>query len=258
MIFSKTLEDTFLNKQQPKIIEQSFDKFEEGYLLKQKMINANFMIDEEKRKEFYESLGIKLGDNKPQIDFFVMSYCPYGNIAEEAISPVYDLLKDTAEFNPHYVIYSNYQDKSYCYDEEQKYCSMHGVQELNQGVREICVAKEMGIDEYFKFVKLMNKECTYQNVDECWENAAKKENFDVEKIKTCFNEEAETILKEELELNKKYGAQGSPQIFIDGVEYSGGRAPENYKIALCNAFDNKPSECNTILDEESEGAAGSC
>ena len=187
-----------------------------------------------------------------------MSYCPFGNIAEEAIAPVFELLEGKADFNPHYVIYSNYGGEGFCYDEEQKYCSMHGVQELNQGVRELCVAKHMGMKEYFEFVIAMNKKCDHKNADTCWEAVAEEIGLDAAKIKKCFISEAEEILSEELELNKLYGAKGSPQVFIDGMQHNGPRAPESYKEALCKAFDTLPEECNTELSSESQGPSGSC
>ena len=46
--------------------------------------------------------------DKAKIDFYVMSYCPYGNQAEDGMSPVAALLNDKINFEPHYVIYGNY------------------------------------------------------------------------------------------------------------------------------------------------------
>ena len=77
----------------------------------------------------------------PDVKLFTMTFCPYGNQAEDAMHPVVEALKDNIEVEPHYVIYSNYRGggPQYCLDDENKYCSMHGIQELNQDVRELCV-----------------------------------------------------------------------------------------------------------------------
>jgi len=40
----------------------------------------------------------------PNFKFFVMSYCPYGNQAENGLRPVADLMGDKVEFEPHYII----------------------------------------------------------------------------------------------------------------------------------------------------------
>jgi hypothetical protein len=188
---------------------------------------------------------VKKGDNRPQIDFYVMSYCPYGNIAEEAIEPVFRLLEGKADFNPHYVIYSNYQGggPQYCLDGDDKYCSMHGVQELNQGLRELCVWKHMGETAYFDFVLEMNKACNYNNADTCWEPVAKDLKLDTAKIKDCEANEWEDILSAELELNKLLGVRGSPTVFVEGAAYNGAREPQGYGEALCAGFESKPTEC---------------
>ncbi len=41
--------------------------------------------------------------DKPQLDFYVMSFCPYGNDIEEVIRPVFDLLGDKVELRPRYI-----------------------------------------------------------------------------------------------------------------------------------------------------------
>jgi len=44
----------------------------------------------------YENINVDLEDEKPQVDFYVMSYCPYGNQAEEIVYEVYNVLGDEA------------------------------------------------------------------------------------------------------------------------------------------------------------------
>ena len=41
--------------------------------------------------------------DKPQLDFYVMSFCPYGNQIEETLRPVFDLLGDKVELRPRYI-----------------------------------------------------------------------------------------------------------------------------------------------------------
>ncbi|MBW2997445.1 hypothetical protein KY349_03860 [Candidatus Woesearchaeota archaeon] len=245
-VFSDSLEDTYSFKNNERL-RNAFKKVDKYYVMLDDATGASYILDEEKRKEMEELTGVKKGDNKPQIDFYVMSYCPYGNIAEEAIEPVYQLLKEKADFNPHYVIYSNYQGggPQYCLDEEDKYCSMHGVQELNQGLRELCVHEYMGDAAYFEFVLEMNQKCSYQNADTCWEPVAESLNLDTEKIKDCEANEWEDILSEELALNAALGVRGSPTVFVEGEAYAGARAPSGYAQSLCAGFETAPGECSS-------------
>ncbi len=41
--------------------------------------------------------------NKPQLDFYVMSFCPYGNQIEETLRPIFDLLGNKVELRPRYI-----------------------------------------------------------------------------------------------------------------------------------------------------------
>ena len=258
-LFDTTLEETKSWKERPDL-RTAFEKIGDKYKLRDEATGATYFVSEDARKAFYDAIGVTLGDNKPQIDFFVMSYCPYGNQAEEGIEPVYQLLKGKAEFNPRYVIYSNYGGggPNYCIDED-KLCSMHGIQELNQDVRELCVAKYLGMDEWFEFALAMNTECSSGNADTCWEPVAQRLGLDVEKIKKCQEEEAVELLSADKAIGDKLKVSGSPTVFIDGESYSGGRTPEAYKQALCAAFDTPPAECNTQLEGEAQAAPqGQC
>ncbi|MEM3727348.1 MAG: DsbA family protein [Candidatus Bathyarchaeia archaeon] len=196
---------------------------------------------------------------KPNVKFFVMSFCPYGNQAEAGLEPVYRLLKDKVEWEPHYVIYSNYGTyPEYCLDKEKRYCSMHGIQELNQDVRELCIWKYYAHDLWWDFVIQVNNKCSAGNADTCWEPIARDLGIDVEKIKTCQKDEAESLLENEIELNEEYGVRGSPTVFINDKLYQGSRTPEAYKQAICTGFVTKPAECSQTLSTSGSSSSGQC
>lgn len=228
-----------------------------GYRIIDEATGASYFVSEEARKEYNDKLGLTTGDNRPQVDFFVMSYCPYGNQAEELLAPVYDLLGAKADFKPHYVIYSNYNGggPNYCYDKESKYCSMHGIQELNQNIREQCVEKYMGMQKWFDFALAMNDACNSQNADTCWEGVATTLGLDKEKIKSCFETEALNFLEKDLELNKLMKVSGSPTLFFEGEQFAGARTSTGYAEALCAGFDSAPSECSNLAFDESAQTA---
>jgi glutaredoxin len=197
--------------------------------------------------------------DKTSADLFVMSFCPYGNQAEEMMMKVVDLLGDKADIELHYVIYENYQGggSDYCVA-NGKYCSMHGTQELNQDVRELCVQKYQK-EKFWDFVKQINASCNYQDVDACWEKVAKNSGIDVNNVKTCFTEEKISLLQSEVELGKKYDISGSPQLIINDKEFTGSRGAEAYKSAICAGFNTVPEECSTSLGSDSgTTATGGC
>ncbi len=195
----------------------------------------------------------------PEVKLYTMSYCPYGNQAEEGIAPVAELLESDVEVEPHYVIYSDYRGggPEYCLDDESRYCSMHGIQELNQNVREMCIYKyDKG--NYWDYVLDVNDKCNYQNVDECWEGVAEEHSIDTEKIKDCEENEALDLLSREAELNKEHGVSGSPTLVINDRKYSGARTPEAYKDAICSSFTSAPESCAEELSSSGQAAQGSC
>lgn len=250
--------------------------------------------------------------DKPEVKFFVMSFCPYGNQAEVGLEPVYQLLKGKVDLLPRYIVsgvdqatidqckqscpnkvandnartqcqtaidnkqvttdvdtcvktYFPYKDAATCITKEcntlkvGSWESLHGSQELNQNVREICAYKQGDNDKWWKFVGLVNANCSAQNADTCWKEQASAAGYDTAKLTACEKSEANTLLNSELAESTKYKASGSPTVLINGTLYNGGRAPEDYKQAICSAFNNPPEECKTVLGSASaETAAGGC
>lgn len=185
---------------------------------------------------------------KPVVELFVMSFCPFGNQAEELMKPVIDLLGEKIDFAIHYIISKN---------SDGQFFSLHGPQELNQDVREICVFKYQK-EKFWDFLLEINKSCTSQNADTCWENAGKNVGIDTEKIKECEKFETNSILEEELKAVEKYKVSASPQLFINETEYKGTRSANAYKDAICSGFITPPSECQEELTSESAPSAGGC
>ena len=199
----------------------------------------------------------------PNIKMFVMTFCPFGQQAEDGLGPALEVLGDYVEFEPHFVIYSDYASRmgaswdAFCWDEEEKYCSMHGIGELNEGVRQLCIYND-NPEKWWDYVNLINKQCSYQDVDECWAPIAETVGLDASEVEACFDEKGELLLKKELLLNQQFGVQGSPSVFINDASYSGGRAPENYKEGICNSFNEAPDACEETLSTTGAAATGDC
>lgn len=195
----------------------------------------------------------------PEVMLFTQSFCPYGNQAEDLIKPVVDLLGNEVEIEPHYVLYDNYQGggPEYCIDEESQYCSMHGIDELNQDIRELCVYENQN-DKYWDFVSQVNQDCTVDDVESCWQDAAAESGVSINTVESCFNENALAYSKSESELNNEFDVSASPTLLINGVKYSGNRSPEDFKNAICSGFEQQPEACNETLESSSQAADGEC
>lgn len=195
----------------------------------------------------------------PVVKFFVMAFCPFGQQAERGLKPVHDLFGDKVKFEPHYVIYENYAGggPDYCI-ENGKYCSMHGIKELNEDIRQLCIYKNYDSDTFWNYLAYVYTNCSRNNIDTCWKDAAEANGIDTAKIESCFDSEGVDLIAAEKALNDKYGVRGSPTVFINDKQYNGGRAPEDYKNAVCSGFTSKPEECSEKLGGSSASSAGGC
>jgi hypothetical protein len=190
--------------------------------------------------------------DKPVVELYVMSFCPFGNQAEDGMGPAYNVLKDYADIKLRYIVDQDATDKT-------KYTALHGVQELNQNIRELCVAKYYP-EKFWPFVAAVNKACTSENADTCWTAEANKVGLNVNEIKTCQTSEGNAILATEYASTTAYGITGSPTLVINGVVTSSGRTPEDYKNTICSAFteSKKPAVCAQVLSGTTATASGSC
>ncbi|MDA3814905.1 MAG: hypothetical protein PF549_00890 [Patescibacteria group bacterium] len=187
--------------------------------------------------------------DKPQVDLYVMSFCPYGNKAEDTLKPAYNLLKDKVDFNFHYIVSSS----------GDKIQSLHGEPEVIQNEREACVLRDYGKDSWIDFATYVNTSCGTDG--SCWEDGAESLGLNVSKIETCVSSDGTALMKADEEASTEAGASGSPTMMINGVEtkavYQYGNS-EAYKQAICSAFNETPSECAETLEATATTAGGSC
>lgn len=187
--------------------------------------------------------------DKPTVQLYVMSFCPYGIQAEQAMKPVVDLLGSKASIEPHFIVSISGTTVN----------SLHGDYEAKEDMRQACVWKYYGQATFWKFVDYINNNCNKDNLDTCWKDAAKNASISVTKIETCQTTEGLDLMKAEQVLSEKNGVSGSPTLIINGVVYSGARTAEAYKQAICNATTTQPSECSkTLSSSGSTATTGGC
>ncbi|MEM4714461.1 MAG: hypothetical protein QXQ79_02905 [Candidatus Nanoarchaeia archaeon] len=186
--------------------------------------------------------------DKPNVKLFVMSFCPFGQQAENAILPVIKLLTDKIKFEPHFIVNI----------ENDKVLSLHGDYEAEEDMRQACIIKYYGINKWLAYIENFNGKCAKNNLETCWKEAAEKAAIETVKIKDCVLKEGLELMKEEAALSEKYKVTGSPTLLINEVLYNGARTPQAYQGAICNAFIEAPSECNQVINANVQEAKGSC
>ncbi len=178
--------------------------------------------------------------DKPKVELFVMSYCPYGLQMQKGFLPVMELFGDKIDSSVDWVHYI-----------------MHGEKEATENTRQYCIQEEFN-DKYLAYANCF---VASDDVDKCLEEA----DIDADKLQTCIDSTTEEFtIQEDLDSGEKfpkykvtaeasegYGVRGSPTLVINGKTVSAGRSPEAIKQAVCAAFNDAPEECDTELDAAS-------
>jgi PHD/YefM family antitoxin component YafN of YafNO toxin-antitoxin module len=186
--------------------------------------------------------------DKPVVDIFVMSYCPYGTQIEKGIIPVLRLLKDKIEAKIRFVDYA-----------------MHDKKEIDENIRQYCIQKNTP-EKVLDYL-----ECFLEKGESA--NCVKKVGVNVDKLAQC-TKETDTKFKIsenykdkstwqgrfpgfdiDKDDNKKYGVEGSPTLIINGQKIQpAGRDAQSLLNAICSGFKNQPEECKKELSKEQPSA----
>ena len=187
--------------------------------------------------------------DKPKVELFVMSHCPYGTQAEKGILPAVDELGDQIDFELKFVYYA-----------------MHGEIEISEQKKQVCIQKEYPeqYNDYLKcFLEVGDAEAAQcmsgleigaNVIDDC--EAELDEEFGI----TAAFEDQDSWLSGRYPLfnvhkteNDLYGVGGSPTLVINGQQANSGRSPAQYLSTICAAFNDAPEACGAELNTQSYG-----
>ncbi len=194
---------------------------------------------------------------RPTTEMYVMSFCPFGVQAENAMDPVVDLLGTKADFKVRYIATVNG-------DTVEAVKSLHGLLEAKEDLRQLCVQKSYQ-DKFWDYVKLVNEQCypIYKNATQlatCQANVSSTLGIDNQKIETCASgSEGIALLRADEVITKDLKITGSPTLMMNGQKYAGQRTAEAYKQAICARFETPPAECSVNLSSQAAVASsGTC
>lgn len=180
--------------------------------------------------------------DKPVVEAFVMSHCPYGTQIEKGLLPVVKTLGDKIDFELKFVYYA-----------------MHADEEVYEQLNQYCIQKEQN-DKFLDYL-----ECFLTDGD--GERCLVETGIDIEALNTCTEaadeefsvtanlEDTASWLSGRFPLfdvhkadNDKYGVGGSPTLVINGVVAQVSRDSASLLTAICDAFNVAPDECNTEFE----------
>ena len=182
--------------------------------------------------------------NKPILESFVVSYCPYGLQMQRILVPVHDLLGDIVNIKIRYI--GQIVDG--------KITAMHGDQEAQENLKQICLREEQA-DKFWDYLTCFMK--AQGQSDACSEEVG----VDSNKLDECMTNPDKGVKYAQVDFDaqNKYAVTGSPTLFQNGEKVSefnfGGRTAEAVKTMLCCGMNKEATECNTELSTEQANTA---
>lgn len=173
--------------------------------------------------------------DKPKVELFVMSYCPYGTQIEKGILPAIEALGSKVDFSLKFVDYT-----------------MHGDKENQENLRQYCIDQGQNA-KLFSYLK-----CFLKAGDSA--SCLKSTGVDEGKLNSCMTATAKKydVTGEKFEVqktdNEKYGVTGSPVLVINGANISSARDSASLLKTICSAFKTAPSECQKQLSSSAPSA----
>jgi len=187
--------------------------------------------------------------NKPQVELFVMSHCPYGTQMEKGILPVLAALGDTIDFELKFNDYAMHAKKEL--DEQMsQYCLQENNPEKLQEYLACFLADETQGDVCLDTVGI-NK----SQHNSCVATTDKKYKIteDFEDRKTWRNGQFPLFPIYEDD-NAQYGITGSPGLVVNGASVDrASRDSANLLRIICAGFENEPEECQAQLSPVAPG-----
>ena len=163
--------------------------------------------------------------DKPVVELFIMTHCPYGTQAEKGIIPTIEALGNKINAKIRFVHYF-----------------MHDPEEAETPIQ-ICIREEQSEKYYDYLTAFLEAGDT--------ESAQTTAGIDKAKLASCIADKAEQYYADDSALSQGYGVQGSPTLVINGAQASSGRDSASYLNAICSAFTEAPAECDTVLSSTS-------
>ncbi len=205
--------------------------------------------DNDEKKQVKPATEVQAKSDKPKVELFVMSFCPYGTQMERGYLPAIKALGNTVDAEIKFVYYA-----------------MHGEKELKENLRQYCIQKNepTKLSTYLNCF-LATKSGSASESQQCLVKAKINQNLLKQCIATTDAEYKVSELAKDKssyvsgqfpqfnvnkEDNEKYGVQGSPTLVINGEVIQSGRDSESILKAICSAFNEQPEACTKELSNE--------
>lgn len=181
------------------------------------------------------------------LELFVMSQCPYGVMALNAMPEVLKNFGDGLKFNIHYIASGTAADG---------FNALHGQPEVDENIRQLCVAKLYpAAHKYMDYIT-----CRNENIrSEDWKSCTGKNGIVAQKIEACVKSEGAKLHEEDIKIGNSLGIGASPSWVANGKFKFSGIDAETVRKNVCeHNKDLKGCENKLSGGRPSAAPAGGC
>ena len=164
------------------------------------------------RNTFEEQLERRIEQNptKPEVELWVMSYCPFGTQAESKILPVIQEHKTQVDFQLRFIATEVDQQESNGMAGEI-FRSLHGQKEVLENIRQLLIQKYYP-ERFFDYVL-----CRAKNIEASWKQCAVELGIDANRIQMLSQQqEGIRLLRENIKQETPFRISSSPTLLLDG------------------------------------------
>jgi hypothetical protein len=179
--------------------------------------------------------------DKPNLTAFVVSACPFGLQMQRVLNKAIGEASDIA---------NNLTVKYLGSVENGKITSMHGDEEAQENLRQICIREEQPA-LYWPYVSC------YMKAEGSSQNCLSSTGVDQTSLSGCTSDEQRGLkyAKADFDAANKFGASGSPTLVLNNKQTVsefdfGGRVPDAVKQIICCGSNNKPAFCSKTLSKD--------
>lgn len=182
---------------------------------------------------------------KPELTAFIVSQCPYGLQMQRVFKKAIEEIPEIASF---------LKVKYIGAVENNEITSMHGNQEAQENLKQICIREEQK-EKYWSYVSCYMKE---GKGDECLVTAGVNQN----ELKDCLEDNNRGInyAKIDFDIANKFNIGGSPTLLLNNKQIVsefdfGGRNPEAIKQIICCGSNSQLDFCQKQITKENVTAS---
>jgi thioredoxin 1 len=180
---------------------------------------------------------------KPMMEAFVVSYCPFGLQMQRVLSGIVDQIPALSQ---------NIKVRYIVKMADGNVSSMHGQKESDENLRQICLREEQPA-KYWPYISCFPES---GNSSQCLKTAK----IDEVKLNSCLADDKRVLKYARIDFNitQQFDITGSPTLLMNDEIVSesdfGGRTEQAVKNLLCCGFSTEPDFCSINLSTEKEKA----